>query len=487
MAKARLCDNRELINEKKRLVYAQNKARKNKTRRDARLENPGVEASKQREMRLTLRLKCLQKYGARCLQCGITDHDILCFDHVNNNGAEERSKSPSITILRRILKDVSGSYCILCFNCNHAKQMARKEAHVDLGIIKSCPTCNRDLDLCRFKCDKKYPDGVYYECRECDRERVRNLKLQAISTLKNQACPCGVSDPTMLTFDHVNNDGSKHRASNPFPVSGRYLYTSIVSGRWSDLFQVLCVNCNIKKYVCHRSITSRLQDSLDESHVEDTYFTPVVASHTSERIVPRPFLLSDLTVCREEQSVDITRLFTLNHYAGFGRFSRHIYTARLGPDLVAIAKFNYSLTKSMATAIGVEYRNVLELDRLVTNPAFVNKNTLSYVLSRVTRLIKNDLPNITHLISFADPDQGHHGGVYKAANWVPSGLTTRSYVYITGSGETVHKKTVWNAARKLGIKEDVHASRMGLRRKYSNKKYRFVLQIRPRDDSIGAV
>ena len=60
----------------------------------------------------------------------------------------------------------------------------------------------------------------------------------------------------MLTIDHVNNDGSKHRREigklYKYPDGRRALVTDIYGwlekNGFPDGFQVLCYNCNISKH-----------------------------------------------------------------------------------------------------------------------------------------------------------------------------------------------------------------------------------------------
>jgi hypothetical protein len=58
------------------------------------------------------------------------------------------------------------------------------------------------------------------------------------------AC-CLESNPFMLTFDHVANDGNRHRREIGTAHLGEWLYKQ--SGHPLDGIQVLCFNCNLGK------------------------------------------------------------------------------------------------------------------------------------------------------------------------------------------------------------------------------------------------
>ncbi len=65
-----------------------------------------------------------------CAWCGIDDMEVLCIDHVNNNGAEHRKQ---IRLLGYSLyqwlkkKDCPKGYQVLCHNCNHKKKLRHDE------------------------------------------------------------------------------------------------------------------------------------------------------------------------------------------------------------------------------------------------------------------------------------------------------------------------------------------------------------------------
>jgi len=84
------------------------------------------------------------------------------------------------------------------------------------------------------------------------RQRNEAHKLAAINVLTNGegTCRCcGQGDIDVLTIDHINDDGAKHRQEHP--SSGR-IYNWLVSQEYPPGFQVLCMNCNVKKEVLRR-------------------------------------------------------------------------------------------------------------------------------------------------------------------------------------------------------------------------------------------
>ena len=81
--------------------------------------------------------------------------------------------------------------------------------------------------------------------------------------------------------------------------------------------------------------------------------------------------------------------------------------------------------------------NILELNRLVVNDG-LEKNTLSFFVSECLNL----LPKPKCIISFADPNNGHHGYIYQATNWLYTGLGSATPNYFLENGKQIHSKWV---------------------------------------------
>lgn len=82
-----------------------------------------------REYHRRTRAKVLELFGNKCAHCGFSDHRALQIDHVNDDGWIERHKKfSSIVFLRRILKEGTEGYQLLCANCNWIKRYEVNEA-----------------------------------------------------------------------------------------------------------------------------------------------------------------------------------------------------------------------------------------------------------------------------------------------------------------------------------------------------------------------
>ncbi len=68
--------------------------------------------------------------------------------------------------------------------------------------------------------------------------------------------------------------------------------------------------------------------------------------------------------------------------------------------------------------------------------------------------------------------------IYKASNWKLCGMTTSSYYYVDSNGKEVHKKTLFNQAKRAGLKEREFAESSGLTRVYTPPKIKYSFQLK---------
>jgi hypothetical protein len=59
-------------------------------------------------------------------------------------------------------------------------------------------------------------------------------------------CGCGTNELTVLTIDHVNDDGAKKRRTKQ-DKTGRAFYLQLAKAARRKDLQVLCANCQLRK------------------------------------------------------------------------------------------------------------------------------------------------------------------------------------------------------------------------------------------------
>ncbi len=163
------------------------------------------------------------------------------------------------------------------------------------------------------------------------------------------------------------------------------------------------------------------------------------------------------------------------HYARHGRSAKAYYGVHLDGKLIGLAKFSSVVRTEAATSMGFMASVVMELDRFCIHPNFHKRNLASWFLSRASRLAFDDFPSVLILLTFSDPEFGHSGSIYKSANWTPLGETSASYFYVGQDGSALHKKTLYERARKSGFVEREYADFNGFVRRVTPPKLKFVL------------
>lgn len=91
--------------------------------------------------------------------------------------------------------------------------------------------------------------------------------------------------------------------------------------------------------------------------------------------------------------------------------------------------------------------NVWELSRLWA-PDGHEKNLLTQAIKSAVKIIKK-LENPDALVSYADPNAGHEGGVYRAASWICHGRSEEVRTYRNASGQTFARRAFHSGRRSL--------------------------------------
>ncbi len=158
------------------------------------------------------------------------------------------------------------------------------------------------------------------------------------------------------------------------------------------------------------------------------------------------------------------------HYLGklAGRIRLGAY---LNGELIAASVWSAPARTETATRLGSNHLQCLELRRFVIHDAYHKHNFPSWLLSRMEKLLP---AYIRLLVSFADPGMDHYGTIYKAANWQSDGVTEPSFFYADHDGYVMLKKTLFNLANKMHMKEADYAVTYGYQKVNTPPKLRFI-------------
>jgi hypothetical protein len=79
-----------------------------------------------------------------------------------------------------------------------------------------------------------------------------------------------------------------------------------------------------------------------------------------------------------------------------------------------------------------------------------HQTPVSQIVAQTIKLLKQNNPNLRLIVSFADPSQGHAGGIYQAGNWIYTGQSsTAKFLKDKRTGKIIHPRTI-QAAKKSG-------------------------------------
>lgn len=100
--------------------------------------------------------------------------------------------------------------------------------------------------------------------------------------------------------------------------------------------------------------------------------------------------------------------------------------------------FSRGATAHLGTPYGLTQTECCELTRVSLNE---HRAPVSRILAVALKFLKRVSPGLRLVVSFADPEHGHHGGIYQATNWLYTGQTDPSEEYVV-NGRRMHARSL---------------------------------------------
>jgi hypothetical protein len=85
--------------------------------------------------------------------------------------------------------------------------------------------------------------------------------------------------------------------------------------------------------------------------------------------------------------------------------------------------------------------SMIETSELVRVALTEHVSPVSQIVALAIKQLKQSSPGLRVIVSFADPVQGHRGGIYQAGNWVYTGRSSDS-AFCKVDGRVIHPRTV---------------------------------------------
>jgi hypothetical protein len=126
---------------------------------------------------------------------------------------------------------------------------------------------------------------------------------------------------------------------------------------------------------------------------------------------------------------------------------------------IGVVLFGRGANNNIGKPYGLSQTAACELVRIALTKHIT---PVSKIAAIAMRFLKANSPGLRLIISYADPLQGHHGGIYQAGNWLYSGRSSAQPAVIY-KGKVMHKRT---AVDKFGTIEGMQKSPVTSKHKY---------------------
>lgn len=111
---------------------------------------------------------------------------------------------------------------------------------------------------------------------------------------------------------------------------------------------------------------------------------------------------------------------------------------------IGVVLFSRGANNRIGMPYGLEQTEICELTRVALrkHDCFV-----SQVLAEAIRFLKKKCPDLQMIVSYADCEQGHKGGIYQATNWIYEGKTNGERYFVV-NGKKTHPKSLHSKYKK---------------------------------------
>jgi hypothetical protein len=107
-------------------------------------------------------------------------------------------------------------------------------------------------------------------------------------------------------------------------------------------------------------------------------------------------------------------------------------------QFIGCVLFGDGANQNVGKPYGLKATEVCELVRVALTG---HQSTATRIVSVAMSFLRKRCPGIRLVISFADPEQGHVGGIYQAGNWLYAGKTTAADEYLV-NGVRMHGRAL---------------------------------------------
>jgi hypothetical protein len=101
--------------------------------------------------------------------------------------------------------------------------------------------------------------------------------------------------------------------------------------------------------------------------------------------------------------------------------------------------YSYGATPDLVKPYGLTMQQGCELTRIALK---AHHSPVSRIIAISLKMLKRANPKLRLVVSFADTNENHHGGIYQATNWIYTGTSQGCFFYIDRKGKLWHPRNV---------------------------------------------
>ena len=122
--------------------------------------------------------------------------------------------------------------------------------------------------------------------------------------------------------------------------------------------------------------------------------------------------------------------------------------------------FGVGANNHIGSPYGLLQTEVCELVRVALRS---HVNPVSKIVGIAIKMLRRQSPGLRLIVSYADPVQSHHGGIYQAMNWIYTGASQAQRESLRLDGTVLHKRV---ANHRYGTIKGLPKSEMLWKHKY---------------------
>lgn len=115
-------------------------------------------------------------------------------------------------------------------------------------------------------------------------------------------------------------------------------------------------------------------------------------------------------------------------------------------NFIGVIIYSRGANRNLGGPYGLGQDECCELTRVAMRD---HKTPVSKMMAISFKFLKKHNPNMRLIISYADPQQGHHGGIYQATNWIYVGASKMRNILC--KGKIYHPKSLYSKYKTQAV------------------------------------